>query len=355
MGTDGPLLQRINEALLDSVNLSGLRRICTYGLGITLEHITTAGDLTTMVFDLTTELDRRGRLADLVLAARAVNPGNHLLAAVAAELFVEPVRQESRTSLEAMLRTADETVDFGDWYANLSRVAARVARIEVPGTNGTMAGTAFLVGPDLLLTNQHVVQSLVDRPAYASRARVSFDVVQRVGGGRPEKGAQYTLATDWLLDASPPSPIDLDLRQPTAPADPAQLDYAVLRLAEPVGTRRSPLQSVPRGWFTRSDLAAPPGPGGPLLILQYPADRPLQLAFQQAFEVNANGTRLRHGVATDYGSSGSPCFDARMRLVALHHARDPRSVPLFNQAVPIDAIVRRLAANNLDGRVFLDE
>ena len=68
----------------------------------------------------------------------------------------------------------------------------------------------------------------------------------------------------------------------------------------------------------------------------------------QSDGLNANETRLRHQVNTKRGSSGSPCLNARLELVALHHAGDPNfdpaRRPAWNAAVPIAAIRGYLAS-----------
>ena len=50
-------------------------------------------------------------------------------------------------------------------------------------------------------------------------------------------------------------------------------------------------------------------------------------------------------VSSKDGSSGSPCFNADLQLVALHHARDPQSPPRWNQAIPMKKIRAAWQAN----------
>lgn len=76
---DGVMLKRIQEALLSAFNLAELRSLVRTDLDKDLDHITTGGSLTSIVFELTTWAERNGRLQELVEKARAVRPGNPLL------------------------------------------------------------------------------------------------------------------------------------------------------------------------------------------------------------------------------------------------------------------------------------
>jgi V8-like Glu-specific endopeptidase len=55
------------------------------------------------------------------------------------------------------------------------------------------------------------------------------------------------------------------------------------------------------------------------------------------------------------GSSGSPCFNANLELVALHHAGDPTvpwEQPEWNQAIPVQNIVADLIAQGVDRKLW---
>ena len=62
--------------------------------------------------------------------------------------------------------------------------------------------------------------------------------------------------------------------------------------------------------------------------------------------LNENGTRLKYKVNTEGGSSGAPCFNTTLDLLALHHSGDPNfdpaHKPQYNEGIPIDAIVKLL-------------
>ena len=91
--------------------------------------------------------------------------------------------------------------------------------------------------------------------------------------------------------------------------------------------------------------------------VQHPAGDPVQLAIEMdgVIAINENGTRVRYRTNTLGGSSGSPCFDLDLDLVALHHAGDPNFQaghrPDYNEGVPIVPIRDRLNRNGFGGRL----
>lgn len=174
-----------------------------------------------------------------------------------------------------------------------------VAQIENP--EGTAQGTGFLVAGDLLITNDHVRSGPADgrRPfdVNPGAVRVRFGHVE---GARVSSRCYALHATDWLVDRSPQS----------------ELDYCLLRLAEPAGQhaigddRRAPL----RGWISPAEHE--PVNGQSLFILQHPQGEPLRFAPGHLWSTSSDW--LKYRVNTDHGSSGSPVFDSTWRCVALH-------------------------------------
>ena len=268
---------------------------------------------------------------------------------------------ESPTGLERLegapqgleARTSDAPyLDGATFRRRWAEAERRVCCIDVETSGGLGGGTGFLVGPDLVLTSGHVVQPPgTQGPIAAERIVVRFDYHRRdprrrthglAGSGDLGESA-LLLVSDYLVASRPPSRHDAG-DQGGLPAE-EELDYAILRLAEPIGEDG-------RGWYRLEDQSVP-RQGTFLTVVQHPSLGPRSNAFetQGVIGPNANGTRLRHRVNTEGGSSGSPCFDGNFSLVGVHQAGDPRA-PLqgkaqFNQAIPIGRIRRDLEAQNL--------
>jgi hypothetical protein len=247
--------------------------------------------------------------------------------------------------LERLVRPHLGFLEFGLWREQSLRIEERVCRVEVGGRG---IGTAFLVGPDALLTNYHVLEPLLDGTIAATAVGFRFDFRLLRTGLRSQGTLVDLHATDWLLDASKPSASesasDPDAMLPTA----EELDYALVRLSRSFGAE--PLRpgvegSSTRGWIEMPSAAPALGLGTPILIVQHPLGNPVALAIDTSGvqTINANGTRVRYSTNTEEGSSGSPCFDLTWGLVALHHYGDPlHDRAQFNQGIPIAAIRDRI-------------
>lgn len=187
-----------------------------------------------------------------------------------------------------------------------------------------------------------MIRPIVDGKVRPQAVRCRFDYREAIGTGPvATKGVtEIALAAQWDIDHRPPSKFDWDpaLGDPK----PEDADYALVRLAEaigelPVGGDAPDPKLEPRGWI---ELPAQPKlvAGNQVFLVQHPCREPLQLAVGAVEAFNASGTRMRHSANSKDGSSGSPCLNADLQLVALHHAHDPAKPSKWNQAVPIDVI-----------------
>jgi V8-like Glu-specific endopeptidase len=217
--------------------------------------------------------------------------------------------------------------DLAAWLERGSAIEAQVCRVEV----GAKMGTGFLVGRDLVITNYHVIESVL--------GVADPDIVLRFDLTRPDRqGLERKLAAKWLAEYSRYSSVDLDPNAAT-PAPTNELDYALLRTASPVGEEKGP-SGRERGWQSISNASPLCAVGDPLVIVQHPQGEHMQMAVDTQATVFVGATRLRYRTNTKHGSSGSPCFDLRWNLVALHHSGDQSFKAAWNEGIPIRAIAR---------------
>jgi hypothetical protein len=249
--------------------------------------------------------------------------------------------------LELKIKAAQSTYNVLTWRKRLGDIEGQVCRVEYP--DATAWGTGFLIGPNAVMTNYHVVEEVKNGPYQPGDVRLRFDYKVLDDGVAVASGLVYHLAADWLYDSSSYSEEDSKLD----PADPRpdELDYAILRVQgtpgkDPLGgnTPEPNPKSLPRRWIAAPAAAHDFLAQKALYIVQHPDGQPMQVAIdsEAITKVNGNGTRVRYTTTTEPGSSGSPCFGANWDWVAIHHAGDPKYLegkkPEFNQGVPLAAI-----------------
>jgi V8-like Glu-specific endopeptidase len=356
----GPQFQQFTSALTHAFpTANALSLMVRFKFGENLaEFVNLADPLSVIAFNLIQEMEARGWTQRLIAAARESKPDNPEIFAVAQQFGLAVQMPHGAPRLEQIVRDTHSFLDIVRFRVRLAQIETQVCRVEVNTDQGRSYGTGFLVAPDVVMTNHHVVQSVIESGAASAAGliRLRFDYKRAADGEELNPGQVFHLADEWLIDSSPPSPVDYEPEPKSSLPDPRHLDYALLRVADavgnnPIGARPEP-GAGPRGWLklpAKADLPA----DSALFIVQHPAGDPMQLALdmQAVIKVNGNRTRVQYRTNTLPGSSGSPCFNKDWELVALHHSGDPQYASLhhasYNEGVPIAAIASLLAERKL--------
>ena len=215
---DGRQKKALHAALLAAFpRHASLEQLVLFHLDTHLAVVAGEGPLTDVVFRLMDWAEAQGRLDALVNGARDENPENPQL--IAFERLVleardtrpqdSALRQFAERVQLAPVMPADPDLekrvfragfsDIAQWRARLGQAELAVCRIEAPAWRAL--GTGFLVGPDLVVTNRHVVDALASDPAPPLVARFDFKVSP--DGTRLREGRTFGLARDWLVASSP--------------------------------------------------------------------------------------------------------------------------------------------------------
>jgi Trypsin-like peptidase domain len=232
----------------------------------------------------------------------------------------------------------------------VAKVLVRRVLGKVPqeGSGALVSGTGWLITPDLFLTNHHVIEA-----RYKGEAQAKDDDFQ----------GQSALSTAWFgyLDENGPHWDYLCAQLVSASR---RFDYALLRLNKEPGAVAGPRQEERplSDWGFLSVVRFQPelSKGYRLNIIQHSQGGPKQVAIRSNFYFDYVSTkdqpnRIRYLTDTEPGASGSPVFDDRWQVVALHHAsvRVPEDavyrgdvVKYNNQGIAIHAIL-----NDLPGTV----
>ncbi len=215
-----------------------------------------------------------------------------------------------QNTLERVINSEDNFLDI-QLLAGAIYSAQAVGRIEFP--EGTAQGTGFLVAPNYVLTNQHVLKS----KAYLEEAVIRFDY-QIDASGVASKGRVFKF----------------DLKFYESSLD-TKLDYALVRLREePLKKLREnideydlpPLEMLRRGGHRGYLLLAPINifERRRVNIIQHPDGNPQKVVLTQNYVVSdMNETRVQYLADTMEGSSGSPVFNKNWEVIALHHSGGP--------------------------------
>jgi hypothetical protein len=342
---NGPQLKILRMAFQASFNRQSLDRLLVEHLDKPpLEMLVPSGDFESEVFQLIRRTKQEGWTEELVTAATSAS-GNAKMKNLANALSLVEVDGDTRLvqrSLERTVREKSGFADFLPWAEKLIRLGHKMCRIEDASTARKALGTGFLVAPDLVLTNYHVVEGHIASNAKADPTQLGCRFDYAVGPVGENPGLLKPLAASWLVAHRQYSAVDSG-DQGGLPKE-TELDYALLRLADPIGEAPSPDGDGKRGWIPVSTGVALPEPNDILFIVQHPKGSPLKLAVGRILLRNGNQTRIRYDANTEPGSSGSAGFDAKLGLVLLHHGGDPDTGRLaqFNQGIPIDRIVADL-------------
>ncbi|MDD1517594.1 MULTISPECIES: trypsin-like serine peptidase [Bradyrhizobium] len=231
------------------------------------------------------------------------------------------------------------------------RVLSSVCSIQ---TGGNPLGTGFLVGPDTVLTNYHVVERLIDAGGQFVRPAVCVFDYQKLPDGAVQAGTPYAITQCLQWSTYGPAEVTDHINDPM-PTD-EQLDYALLRLNQAVGQMQPPgLVLQRRGWIdlwdTPWDSEPPAADGAAVLaknsrvfVIQHTLGAPQVYRASQFIGENALRTRMRYDLVTDVGSSGSPCLTEEYKLFALHHLGDSSwNAVRSSQGVPIKLIRQHIA------------
>ena len=307
--------------LVDAIDLAfpsdeELELLIELKLGVRLNNITRPGQHKWMVLKVVKWAEARGvKLDHLVAGALNQNPDNLQLLTVAQQLGLD----EGAAEFEAHVLDSSPATDVEDFHARMRACERAVCRVE-----GPKYGTGLLVGPGLVVTNYHVVDSLVEGNTPRERLVFRFDYKKKANGDDVQDGVEYKLRAGSCVAASSPRDV---------------LDYALLRVAgsPEKGSVASQPGAPVRGHLIPKEHTF--NEGDPLYIIQHPERSPQKYAVGFVKNADLPQNRVYYNVNTEPGSSGAPCFNAEWQLVALHHWGSEKQKT--NRGVIFSAIVEK--------------
>lgn len=203
-------------------------------------------------------------------------------------------------------------------------LAHAVVRLLVAMPDGNRYyGTGFLIAPDLVLTNHHVLFDLAGNEERARRVEVWFGYERSFGGNIRAHSA-----------------IEGD---PATIQGNREHDWAVIR----VNATDVPKSAVVIDLNELGEV----GVDDRVNIIQHPKGGPKQIGMVHNVVRLVNEDVVQYLTDTEPGSSGSPVFDEQWRIVALHHQGREVTVDgvteIRNQGRRITRVVAGLTAAGL--------
>lgn len=342
---NGPQRKVLREAITEAFDrdeLNGLMVDTGFGA---LEDLTGPKGFKSQAFDVIQTFHREGRLEPFVLAVLDEESDRPSLRKLNTQLgFVDDhsedaIKRVSGLSLERSVRNSGFSNPYL-WANTLTCLTRKICQIRIVDGVQVQYGTGFLVGPDLVLTNFHVMEDVIEGRISPEKVQLTFDYAELAEGRADAIGCLLT--DDWKLSYSPYS--NADLAPNAGDPQPDELDYAVVRIDRAVGDIAAPDGSH-RGWVDLAATPAMPADGAIVYILQHPAGDTVKQSVGTT-KPPVNPVRLRYDADTDKGSSGGMVLDERLQAYALHHAGDPdaKIKAHYNQGIPLDLIHQSLTA-----------
>jgi AAA ATPase domain/Trypsin-like peptidase domain/Effector-associated domain 1 len=281
----GNLRGELQRALAEAFKPEDLEKRMMDPLGVPPELRSRARSVAERILALLDWAQANGRVDDLLRIAHDANPYSPALRRLTEALGLIP----ATSSLVEVMRPALPSGGEEGWLRGLAEVRRQVCRITWEGGSAT----GFLVGPNQVMTASSPVL-VPGRPRRSLRCRFEED------------GPEYAAAGE--IYAKDVAVLSLDRA--------AGREYAQ-QTSEAVAARA-------RGWVTPL-LPSPSVAGTAVVVVQFHDDR-LVVAADTAglLDTSPDGRLIHYRTATHEGSSGSPCFDARWRLIGVHASHDGR-------------------------------
>jgi endonuclease G len=196
------------------------------------------------------------------------------------------------------------------WLARGLDCARSVCRVLTPGG----LGTGFLIAPDIIMTNHHVIpcKEIARHP----ETWVEFNYQIAFDGGF-ERACRYKLGHQVFCTDH-------------------ELDFTLVKVM--VGPQDPPLKQ----WgYLVLNPNADPVPGELVSIIQHPNGGLKQIVVSNNQVVGVRAPYLWYATDTMGGSSGAPVFNDQWHVIALHHAGGDNG---YNEGILISHIKQRAEA-----------
>ena len=201
----------------------------------------------------------------------------------------------ARIGLERIINGNE--LDSINYLAKGMVVSRSVCRIQLKDARSNLVGYAsgFLIGPGLMMTNNHVF----GKPADATNSIADFDYELDVKGMERDP-VRFGFEPGRLFYTND------------------KLDFSIVAVASTSLAGGRSLTDW--GWLPLSGEPGKGDPGEYLTIIQHPGGQPKQICVRDNKLLKYVGDFVWYMTDTSAGSSGSPAFNRFWQVLALHHS-----------------------------------
>jgi len=219
--------------------------------------------------------------------------------------------------LQGWFRPEPDLLDVGFLIRAINK-AVSICRVEI---QKVFRGTGFLIDPNLVLTNYHVLGMTEEEVVSATSQTVLRFGVFTSPAGTASVGQEVKLHPDKPLVAYSSEKVH---------------DFALLRVSDQIYG----LKDIAPSTFTINQPASHSG----LNILQHPEGNTMKLAISSngVTGVYEDAGYIQYVNRTSPGSSGSPCFNDDWDIVAIHHAVRSRFAGAIGEGILMRTIYTKI-------------
>lgn len=215
--------------------------------------------------------------------------------------FLDESLRDPKTSQEFFERIiAGNELQDVNYLARGARAARAVARIVIRSASGQLLGygTGFLIAPQVLITNHHVLETAGN----AARSEAQFEYEVDIDG-QPLQAVRFSLQPQRLFFTS------------------SALDFSIVAVSPQPEVGQTPLSQY--GCLPLLGVKGKVADGEWLTIVQHPNGERKQVCVRENKLIKRDQDVLWYSTDTLGGSSGSPTFNNDWYVVALHHSGIP--------------------------------
>jgi|GEM_PF-327125 len=274
----------------------------------------------------------QGSQPDWGIPELAIVPGDVAASRDLRRKSFEALPADASTMFEDLTTTLEQVVGSDDlrpaWWleegAARSRAVCKIdaSGVDYKGRPGSWSGTGFLVAPDILCTNHHVLNS----KDVAARSRALFDFAAS-SDGSPRAVSTARLRPDLLFWTS----------TVVQAGGKGGLDVTFVAVEGEPGVLFGHVPLLRQSFVVYDN--------DKLNIIQHPNGRLKEVAIRNNEVTKQNSQVVQYMSDTEAGSSGAPVMNDAWELVALHHAAKEK----LNEGIKFSAIAAALELDAQDG------